>query len=195
MPTVFVDIDTQLDFLYPAGALYVPGAESVVAAIERLNRHAAAHGIPVISTTDAHTENDPEFAAWPPHCVAGTIGQHKPCGTLLENRLAVPNQEAQVSIEGARQIVVEKQTIDAFETRTMSRIVEALGADRFVVYGVVTEICVLMAARGLLARGKRVFLVADAIRALNEVKATAAVQEVRSMGGRVSPLNEILVDS
>jgi nicotinamidase/pyrazinamidase len=91
--------------------------------------------------------------------------------------------------------VVEKQTIDAFETRTMSRIVEALGADRFVVYGVVTEICVLMAACGLLARGKRVFLVADAVRALSEVKATAAVQEVRSMGGRVSSLNEILVDS
>src|SRR5438445_8140447 len=50
MKTLFFDIDSQLDFLYPAGALYVPGAERVVSAIARLNRHAAAHGIPVIST-------------------------------------------------------------------------------------------------------------------------------------------------
>ena len=30
MNTVFFDVDTQIDFLYPAGALYVPGAESIV---------------------------------------------------------------------------------------------------------------------------------------------------------------------
>ena len=30
MTTVFFDIDTQVDFLYPAGALYVPGARPVV---------------------------------------------------------------------------------------------------------------------------------------------------------------------
>ena len=27
MKTVFFDIDTQIDFVFPAGALYVPGAE------------------------------------------------------------------------------------------------------------------------------------------------------------------------
>ena len=41
MKTVFFDVDTQLDFLYPAGALYVPGAERIVPAIARLNRFAA----------------------------------------------------------------------------------------------------------------------------------------------------------
>ena len=30
MKTVYVDVDTQLDFLYPAGALYVPGADARV---------------------------------------------------------------------------------------------------------------------------------------------------------------------
>ena len=30
MTTVFFDIDTQIDFMYPAGALYVPGAERIV---------------------------------------------------------------------------------------------------------------------------------------------------------------------
>jgi nicotinamidase/pyrazinamidase len=192
MPTVFVDVDTQLDFLYPAGGLYVPGAERIVPAIEQLNRHAAARQIPLISTTDAHTENDPEFAAWPAHCIAGTLGQHKPAGTLLENRVVVPNTDAPLSIEGASQVVVEKQTTDPFVTRTMSRVVEALQGDRFVLYGVVTEICVLAAARGLLARGKQVILVADAMRALNEEKAAAGVDEIRRLGGQLASLAGIL---
>jgi len=93
MKTVFFDIDSQLDFLYPAGALYVPNAERIVPAIARLNRFAAAHGIPVVSTTDAHAEDDPEFAVWPPHCIAGTWGQHKAEATLLDDRIVIPNRD------------------------------------------------------------------------------------------------------
>ena len=48
MSALFIDVDSQRDFLYPAGALYVAGAESIVPAIARLNRHAAQHGITVI---------------------------------------------------------------------------------------------------------------------------------------------------
>jgi nicotinamidase/pyrazinamidase len=186
MKTVFVDVDTQLDFLYPAGALYVPGAERIVPAVERLNRYAAANGIPVLSTTDAHTEDDPEFRDWPPHCVAGTAGQHKPAATLLENRIAVPNGDAAVSVAGAQQIVLEKQTIDAFQTSSLRNVLEALGADRFVIYGVVTEICVSAMARGLLAAGKAVTLVTGATRSLNTEKATQAIEEICSLGGMVS---------
>ena len=40
MKTAFFDVDTQIDFLYPAGALYVPGAERIVPAIAALNRYA-----------------------------------------------------------------------------------------------------------------------------------------------------------
>lgn len=186
MKTVFVDVDTQLDFLYPAGALYVPGAERIVPEVERLNRYAAANGIPVLSTTDAHTEDDPEFRDWPPHCVAGTAGQHKPGATLLENRIAVPNRDAAVSIAGAQQIILEKQTIDGFQTRSLRNVLEALGADRFVIYGVVTELCVAAMARGLVAAGKSVTLVTSAMQALNTEKATQAIEEIRSLGGMVS---------
>ena len=80
MKTVFVDIDTQIDFLFPAGALYVPGAERILPAIAQLNHYAVEHSMPLISTADAHSENDPEFRTWPPHCVAGTAGQSKPAG-------------------------------------------------------------------------------------------------------------------
>ena len=182
MKTVFVDVDTQLDFLYPVGALYVPGAELIVPAIERLNRYAASHGIPVLSTADAHAEDDPEFAAWPPHCIAGTLGQHKAAATLLDKRVTVPNRECEFSLDGAEQIVVEKQSVDVFTARNLARILQALDADRFVVYGVVTEICVRSAARGLLAIGKQVVVVEDAIKELRPEDAARTMEELRGAG-------------
>ena len=191
MKTIFFDIDSQLDFLYPAGALYVPGAERIVPAIARLNRYAAAHGIPVISTTDAHAENDPEFRQWPPHCVAGTLGQHKAEATLLEKRLVVPNRECALALDGVRQIVVEKQHVDAFTSPNLARIVELLAADRFVVYGVVTEICVLFAARGLLKYGKPVTIVTDAVAALTAEASGRALAEIRAAGGTLALASEI----
>jgi nicotinamidase/pyrazinamidase len=171
MTTVFIDVDTQLDFLYPAGALYVPGAEHIVPALARLTRYAAEHGIPIVSTADAHAENDVEFHQWPPHCIAGTLGQHKVEATLLPR--------------GARQIVVEKQTVDVFQAPNLRRVIEALRPDRFVVYGVVTEICVLFAARGLLKMGKPVTIVTGAIAGLTPAGSEAALKELQSAGAEV----------
>ena len=182
MSALFIDVDTQLDFLYPAGALYVPGAERLLPALAHLSHYAARHGILVISTVDAHTENDPEFQTWPKHCVAGATGQHKAEATLLPRRVVVPNREGNLSIEGAQQIVVEKQTVDAFRTHTFARIIERLNPDRFVVYGVVTEICVLHAVRGLLKLGKPVTVVTDAIQSLTPQAAHDTLDEMRAGG-------------
>src|SRR5207249_1017856 len=167
MRTVFFDVDTQIDFLHPAGALYVPGAESIVDQLAALNRYAASHGIPVVSTMDAHTENDPEFKLWPHHCVAGTAGQQKPARTLLEKRLSVPNAPCELALDGVQQILLEKQTLDCFSNVNLPALLDRLGADRYVVYGVVTEICVKLAAFGLLKTGRRVELVTDALRCLS----------------------------
>jgi len=192
MKTVCFDVDSQLDFLYPAGALYVPGAERIVPAIARLNRFARERGIPVISTMDAHAENDPEFTRWPPHCIAGTTGQHKAERTLLEERVVIPNRECELALSGAQQIVVEKQTVDVFQARNLSRVIERLEADRFVVYGVVTEICVLFAARGLLKSGKQVTVVTDAVETLNPEDSARALSEICASGGTLATVSQIL---
>ena len=116
MKTVFFDVDTLIDFVFPAGALYVPGAEKRLGAVAALTRYAASHGIPVISTADAHTENDPEFRSWPPHCVKGTLGQRKPEATLLERRVVIPADAAQPVLGLAQQVILEKRTLDCFES-------------------------------------------------------------------------------
>jgi nicotinamidase/pyrazinamidase len=196
MTTVFFDIDSQLDFLYPAGALYVPNAERIVPAIAQLNRYAAQHGIPVVSTTDAHTEDDPEFKIWPHHCVAGTHGQRKPEATLLERRVVVPNRASpmwsgELALGGAQQIVVEKQTVDVFAAPNLQRVVAQLNADAYVVYGVVTEICVLFAVRGLLKTGKPVTVVTDAVETLRAEDSARALDEVRAAGARLAQVSAI----
>jgi nicotinamidase/pyrazinamidase len=181
--TVFFDIDTQIDFLYPAGALYAPGAESIVPAVAALNRYAAAQGIPVISTMDAHTEDDPEFRVWPHHCVAGTYGQQKPSATLVENRAVVPNVLCVIAIEGAQQVLLEKQTVDCLDCVNLHEVLARVGAERCVVYGVVTEICVKLAAMGLLRTGRRVEIVTDAVRALNAQEGARTLAEFTAAGG------------
>jgi len=192
MNTAFIDVDTRLDFLYPAGALYVPQAERILPAIARLNRFAAARGIPVISTTDAHAENDPEFASWPPHCIAGTTGQHKAESTLLDKRVVIPNRDCALALDGAQQIIVEKQTVDVFQAPNLARVLERLGAARFVVYGVVTEICVLYAVRGLLKAGKQVVVVTGAIQTLNAEDSGRALGEMRALGATLENVSQIV---
>jgi len=182
MSTAFIDIDTQLDFLYPAGALYVPKAERIVPEIARLNRFAASSGIPLVSTADAHSETDPEFRMWPPHCVAGTWGQRKPEATLVDKRVVVPNRLELPDLAGAKQIIIEKQTVDAFQAPNFQRVLDRLGAEHCVVYGVVTEVCVLHAVRGLLRTGRKVTVVSDAIETLKAEAAQQALAEMCSGG-------------
>jgi nicotinamidase/pyrazinamidase len=191
MRTVFFDVDTQLDFLYPAGALYVPGAEAVVENVAKLNRFAGAQGMKVVSTTDAHTENDPEFATWPPHCIAGTAGQHKPASTLLEGRLIVPWERAGVDIGDAQQVILEKRVLDCFGNPNLPALLAALGAERYVVYGVVTEICVRHAAMGLLQTGRPVLLAKDAARSLTDTDRDAFLAAFQAAGGKLATTAEI----
>lgn len=173
MKTVFLDVDTQIDFMYPAGALYVPGAEDILPAISRLNAYATGHGHPLLSTADAHTEDDPEFRSWPAHCVLGTVGQEKPGSTFVG------------------QTMVSKRTTDCFFQTKLSELLQEIGAERFVLYGVVTEICVRYAGVGLLPRGRRVEIVTDAVKSLNVLAAEAFLREFTSAGGFLTTSAEI----
>ena len=192
MKTVFFDIDTQIDFVYPAGALYAPGAERIVDTVAKLNRAAANSGSVVISTMDAHTENDPEFHDWPAHCVVDTVGQRKPAATLLDKRIVIPPAEVAERIDGYQQILLEKRHLDAFTSPNLEWILEVLQADRYVVYGVVTEYCVKFAAFGLLKTGKRVEVVTDAIRALSEDDSRKVLDEFKAAGGVLTASEQLL---
>lgn len=191
MTTVFFDIDTQLDFLLPAGSLYVPGAGRLIPALTRLNQFAASRGMVVVSSMCSHSENDAEFRDWPAHCVTGTVGQQKPASTMLTKRLVVPTAPGNYAIEGVEQILLEKQQLDLFTNPNLSQLLSRLAADRYVVYGVVTEYCVRIAAMGLLATRKPVSLVTDAIATLRAQDSARTLQEVTSAGGELVTVAEV----
>src|SRR5262245_36856026 len=92
MKTVFIDVATQLEFMYPSGPLYVPRAQQRVDKLAALNRYAVQHRIPLISTMDEHAENDPEFQLYPHHCVVGTLGQRKPAATMVGQHFVTKQQ-------------------------------------------------------------------------------------------------------
>ncbi len=165
----FLDIDTQIDFVVPAGALYTPGAEAVVPLVGQLNRYAEKHNIPLISTMCAHGENAAEFAQWGSHCVVGTFGQQKPAETLLTDK--------------AKQTIVEKDELDVFSNHEFVPLLEKLSIDECYVYGVLTEFCVRCAVMGLLKTCRKVWLVTDAIAHYNQAAGEQVIQEFTGAGG------------
>jgi nicotinamidase/pyrazinamidase len=185
MKTVFVDVDTQLDFMVVSGALYVPLAERLAPTLVRLNGFALERGIPLLSTMDAHAENDAEFGRWPHHCVAGTLGQRKIGGTVGAGAVTLGTGRGQTIPAAAPQVLLEKQANDCFTNPNLLPLLMALDAERFVVYGVVTEICVQCAAFGLLKLGKRVELVTDAVQHLATGARDRMFRDFSSGGGRL----------
>lgn len=197
MKTVFFDVDTQLDFLFPAGALAVPGAQEIVKPVIELTKFAAANGIQIISTADAHGEDDPEFKSWKPHCIAGTTGQQKAAGTSLAQPLVLSTAPHALTpilsrIRDAQQIIVEKQMLDCFTNPHLRPLLEALTADRYIVYGLVTELCVHCAAFGLLEMDAQVELVTDATISLNASAERETIQHFAAQGGRLTTVAAVI---
>ena len=58
------------------------------------------------------------------------------------------------------------------------------GDAEFLVFGVVTEYCVRLAAKGLLERGRAVSIVEDAIETLNVEEGRRTVAELKQLGAK-----------
>lgn len=181
----FVDIDTQYDFMMPDGRLYVPGAEFRIPNLKRLTELAIRRGIPLLSSVDAHTPDDPEFQQFPPHCVVGTPGQRKITGTMGKKPMVVrdaPSAWSALERAEADQVILEKQKFDIFSNPFAEALIAKLKGRRFVVYGVATDYCVKAAVLGLRELGHAVLLVEDAVAAVVPEGGVAALEMMRSRG-------------
>jgi nicotinamidase/pyrazinamidase len=197
---IFWDVDTQRDFMLPGGKLYVPGAEKLIPNLDRLTDEARKDRVFLVSDACVHAPDDPEFQRFPPHCVRGTPGAEIIPETVAERFLVLPNRrEAAVppDLTPYQQVILEKQTLDVFDNPLTEIVLERLkrftDADaEFVVFGVVTEYCVRCVAKGLLARGRRVALVGDAIKTLKAGDGEAALAEMKSLGARMVTTREVI---
>ena len=183
---IFWEVDTQADFMLPGGKLYVPGAEKLLPNIRKLTDAARQGRVLLVSHGCYHTKDDPEFSTFAPHCIKGTPGAEFVPEALTDRFVAVPNESTATlprDLSAYQQILLEKQTLDIFQSRHADELVDRLGAKpHFIVFGVVTEYCVRLAAKGLLDRGRRVSVVQDAIETMAAENGNRTIAELQALG-------------
>jgi nicotinamidase/pyrazinamidase len=183
---VFWEVDVQEDFMLPGGSLYVSGAEKIIPNIARLVDEARQGRVLLISSACRHLPDDPEFKVFPQHCVRGTPGERIIPQGLARKVHSIPNDgsaKLPSSIFDNQQLILEKQTLDVFNNPHTEAIVNRLGKDtEYLVFGVVVEHCVYLAAKGLLNRGHKVSIVKDAIETLKGADGRRSLDELKSLG-------------
>jgi len=172
-----VMVDVQNDFL-PGGSLAVPRGDEVVPLLNRYAAEFHGRGLPIYATRDWHPSKHCSFKAqggpWPPHCVADTPGAQFAPG------LELPPETAIISKGTAR----DEDAYSGFEGTDLDARLCAQGIKRVYVGGLATDYCVVNTVRDGLTLGYHVFLLGDAIRAVN-VKpddGANAEKEMRRLG-------------
>jgi len=206
---VFWDVDTQYDFLYPDGRLYVPRAEPIVPRLKALTEFAHARGIRIVASSEVHHPGDPEFSVtpdfdttWPEHCLAGTPGQRKVPETTLRNPLTLgPERQSAESVRSRLQthsgdVLLLKRHFDVFTNGNADVVLRALDPTAVVVYGVPLEICVRFAVEGILERRPhaRLYLVTDAVKAVRFELGEHALKQWGEAGARLVKTEEVVSD-
>src|SRR5207245_1892897 len=135
--------------------------------IQKLTDTAREGRVFMVSHGCYHLENDAEFRVFPPHCIKGTPGSDFVAHAMTEKVARVPNDPACAlpqDLSSYQQVLLEKQTLDIFESRHASSLLQRLPEEaEFMVFGVDTEYCVRFAAKALVDRGRTASVVTDAI--------------------------------
>jgi nicotinamidase/pyrazinamidase len=194
--TILWCVDAQKDFMLPGGKLYVPGAEKLLPNIRRLVDVARDGRAFLVSHGCFHIVDDPEFKTFPPHCIKGTAGADFVPEALSEQYVRVSNETGSSLPEAFlrhQQVILEKQTLDIFESRHANALLERLDRSaQFIVFGVVTEYCVRLAAKGLLERTRKVCVVSDAIETLSRDAGERTISELTTLGASLVTTDEAL---
>ncbi len=160
--TAVIVVDMQNDFAHPEGALFVPDAPKTIPAIARLLEKARRAGARVAYTQDWHAEDDPEFAIWPKHAVAGSWGAE-----IVSELSPRPGE-----------LVVKKLRYDGFYGTPLDHQLRLWGIQNVVVVGTVANICVLHTAGSAALRWYNVVLPEDGTSALTPFDLKAALRQV-----------------
>jgi nicotinamidase/pyrazinamidase len=166
-----VIVDVQNDFV--SGSLAVPGGGEIVPVLNRYIGHFTGQRLPVIATRDWHPPQHRSFCdaggAWPAHCVAASDGASFVPG------LALPPDVIVIS-KGTR---AEHEAYSGFEGTDLDLQLRGRGVSRLFVGGLATDYCVLRTVLDARRHGYDVFVLADAIRAVNAAAADGARAEAR----------------
>jgi nicotinamidase/pyrazinamidase len=192
---VFLDIDTQIDFMLPEGKLYLEESRHIFGNLQRLLEYALRQRILILQTADTHTADDPEFETYgfPPHCVAGTPGWQRVQETFLipDRVISHINEESFLPLKDERVILIEKPSFSIATNPNALPFLEALRPCHFIVFGVATEGCVLRSVLSLRELGFEVGVVIDAVAHARIKAGELVLEEFASLGVRPLIADEI----
>jgi nicotinamidase/pyrazinamidase len=192
---VFIDIDTQHDFVDSGGRMPVPGAENIVAIWKDLTRYAVKKGIKIISTASKFEKDDPQFAEKPHYCLKDTPGQKKIEETLAEKHAYLDIDMEDVNcedlLEKNDQIIINKK-IDIFSNPHMLPLLELVDADDYVIYGLATDYCVKEAVMKIKSMKKNVTIILDAVESMAPETCEPAIQAMAEAGVHLLEAVEVL---
>ncbi len=176
---VLLVTDIQNDFL-PGGSLAVAGGDEVVPVLNRYIDAFVAHGLPVFATRDWHPAGHCSFYAqggpWPVHCVAGTPG------AAFAPTLTLPPDTTLIS----KATLQDQEAYSSFQGTDLGDRLRAAGIRRLFIGGLTTDYCVLNSVKDARRLGFEVFVLADAIRAVDVQPGDGkrAEEEMASVGAR-----------
>ena len=178
-------IDVQNDFL-PGGSLAVPGAEAIIAVLNRYIDFFTSLSLPVFASRDWHPAHHSSFSdmggEWPVHCVAGTLGAD------FSSLLNLPQELFVIS----KATDEEKDAYSAFDGTNLANLLIQHRVERLFIGGLATDYCVLHTVQDALKHGFAVILLVDAVCAVNVAAGDGerAINTMLSAGAVALYLNE-----
>lgn len=155
-----VVVDMQNDFM-PGGSLAVPKGDDVIPVMNDYIHRFQFRNLTVFASRDWHPANHQSFSGqggpWPPHCIAGSNGaEFHPELNLSDTVLIISKGNHP-----------EEPGYSVFSNPEFKDILHDRQIKRLFVGGVATDYCVLNCVSDALENGFKVFLLVDAIRAVN----------------------------
>lgn len=207
---VLFDVDTQKDFMERGRPMCImPASEEIRPRMAALNSYALIHNIPVIGSLDKHygtrefsdmeTELDINGGAYPEHCMAHTEGQLKIPETnfgriikSIENSEEIPNKSEFCVQPGDIGVYFEKQSPNVFSNQGLDILLREWKVTEALVYGVATDICVLKAVEGLLARNIKCRVIEDCVAGTGKESCKQAIKTMLYRGASTTTSNLVL---
>ena len=177
-------VDMQNDFL-PGGSLAVMGGDEIIPLLNACIARFTARGLPVFATRDWHPPDHCSFrengGQWPVHCVAGTPGAEFAPNLKLPESLTVISKATQPDADA----------YSGFQDTDLEARLRSQGIERLFTGCLATDYCVKSTVLDALDLGFEVFLLEDAIRAVNlqPDDGDKAIDAMRQKGARLCTLD------
>jgi len=153
-------VDVQNDFL-PGGNLEVQQGDEVVHVFNKYIKGFQSKNLPIYATRDWHPTGHSSFqekgGPWPVHCVKNSEGAEFPPDLHLPATAVIISTATEI----------EKEAYSGFEGTDLDERLRSDGIGRLLIGGMATDYCVLNTVKDALKLGYKVFLLQDAIRAVN----------------------------